>query len=143
MFTLIGSLIGFLSSTFPSILKLIQDHKDKKHELELLKLQIGENKNTSFNHLEEVRLQTQALELSSLYSHSFMKTETWVDSFNALIRPAVTSCMFLMYIVSKIYLLITLKTGVWGQEDEVMFSTLMSFWFGNRTLNGKQYVQKK
>lgn len=141
MFTLIGSIIGFLSSAFPSILKILQDHRDKKHELELLKLQISNSNISAQNHLEEVRLQTQALEMSSLYNSSFIKHDTWVDSFAATVRPVITYAFFLMYLGLKIHAL-NHNLNVWTQEDETIFATLISFWFGHRTLNGKQYIYR-
>jgi len=39
MLTLLGSLIGFLSSFAPSLIKLWQDKQDKQHELKLLEKQ--------------------------------------------------------------------------------------------------------
>ena len=36
MLTLLGSLLGFLSSAFPDFLKLWRYHSDRKHELAIL-----------------------------------------------------------------------------------------------------------
>lgn len=36
MLTLLGSLLGFLGSTFPEFLKLFRDSQDRKHELAIL-----------------------------------------------------------------------------------------------------------
>lgn len=36
MLTLLGSLLGFLNSTFPEFLKLFRDSQDRKHELAIL-----------------------------------------------------------------------------------------------------------
>ena len=101
MFTLIGSVIGFLSSALPSLLKLMQDHRDKKHEIELLKLQIESSSNNTQTHIEEARLYTQAIEMSSLYNSAFTKHHTWVDSFAATVRPVITYAFFLMYLSLK------------------------------------------
>ena len=141
MFTLIGSIIGFLSSALPSLLKLMQDHRDKKHELELLKLQMNLSSTNSRNSLEEMRLYTQAIEMSSLYNSAFTKHNTWVDSFAATVRPVITYAFFLMYLSLKVYYLNN-NLNVWTEGDETIFATLISFWFGNRTLNGKQYIYK-
>lgn len=36
MITLLGSLLGFLSSAFPEVLRHWQDRQDRKHELHIL-----------------------------------------------------------------------------------------------------------
>ncbi|WP_019223831.1 hypothetical protein [Bartonella rattaustraliani] len=40
MLTLLGSLLGFLSSAFPDLLKIWRDKEDRKHELAILQLQM-------------------------------------------------------------------------------------------------------
>jgi hypothetical protein len=40
MLTLLGSLLGFFSSTFPDLLKLWQDRADRQHELDILDRQM-------------------------------------------------------------------------------------------------------
>ena len=44
MLTLLGSLLGFLSSTFPEFLKLFRDSQDRKHELAILDRQIEQQR---------------------------------------------------------------------------------------------------
>ena len=144
MFALLGSLIGFLSSALPSLIKLFQDHRDKQQELAIIKLQIEGKLVYSQDNLEVVKHQTNALTMSKLYDHSFEKTNTWVDSFAATVRPVITYAFFFMYIGLKVYVAMHTRdlSHVWSDQDEVIFATLMSFWFGNRVLNGKQYVYR-
>jgi len=40
MLTLLGSLLGFISSAFPDLLKIWQDKQDRKHELQILDRQM-------------------------------------------------------------------------------------------------------
>jgi hypothetical protein len=40
MLTLLGSLLGFISSAFPDLLKLWQDKQDRAHELQILDRQM-------------------------------------------------------------------------------------------------------
>ena len=44
MLTLLGSLLGFLSSTFPEFLKLFRDSQDRKHELAILDRQMEQQR---------------------------------------------------------------------------------------------------
>lgn len=40
MLTLLGSLLGFISSAFPDLLKILQDKQDRAHELQILDRQM-------------------------------------------------------------------------------------------------------
>jgi hypothetical protein len=40
MLTLLGSLLGFISSAFPDLLKIWQDKQDRKHELQIIDRQM-------------------------------------------------------------------------------------------------------
>ena len=44
MLTLLGSLLGFISSTFPEFLKLFRDSQDRKHELAILDRQMEQQR---------------------------------------------------------------------------------------------------
>ena len=44
MLTLLGSLLGFLSSTFPEFLKLFRDSQERKHELAILDRQMEQQR---------------------------------------------------------------------------------------------------
>ena len=56
MLTLLGSLLGFLSSTFPEFLKLFRDSQDRKHELAILDRQMEQQRLGHSQRLEEIRL---------------------------------------------------------------------------------------
>ena len=83
--------------------------------------------------------------MSQLWNHAFEKTYTWVDAFAASVRPVITYAFFVMYIGLKIYVATQSLNilDIWTEQDEIVFATLMSFWFGTRTLNGKQYIYKR
>ena len=54
MITLLGSLLGFISSTFPDLLKLFRDASDKKHEITLLQMQMDFQAQGHQERLEEI-----------------------------------------------------------------------------------------
>jgi uncharacterized Tic20 family protein len=45
MLTLLGSLLGFITSAFPQLLGLIRDWQDRKHELAILDRQMNTSNN--------------------------------------------------------------------------------------------------
>jgi len=55
MLTLLGSLLGFLSSAFPDFLKLWRDHADRKHELAILDRQMEAQRQGHTQRLEEIQ----------------------------------------------------------------------------------------
>ncbi len=44
MTTLLATLLGFVSSAFPDLLKIWRDSADRKHELAILQLQMQQQK---------------------------------------------------------------------------------------------------
>ena len=70
MLTLLGSLLGFLSSAFPDFLKLWRDHSDRKHELAILDRQMEAQRQGHTQRLEEIQVQADIAESNALYSHA-------------------------------------------------------------------------
>jgi hypothetical protein len=67
MMTLLATLLGFISSMFPDLLKLWKDGADRKHELEILKLQLEQQKQGHVNRLEEIQIAADSFESKALY----------------------------------------------------------------------------
>ena len=70
MLTLLGSLIGFISSAFPDFLNIWQDRSDKKHELAILDRQMEAQKQGHNQRLEEIHVQADISESQALYKHA-------------------------------------------------------------------------
>ncbi len=70
MLTLLGSLLGFLSSAFPDVLKLWRDHTDCKHELAILDRQMEAQRQGRTQGLEEIHVQTDIAESKALYRYA-------------------------------------------------------------------------
>jgi hypothetical protein len=41
MLTILGSIVGFLSSAFPDLMSMIRDRSDRRHELEIMSRQLA------------------------------------------------------------------------------------------------------
>jgi len=146
MLTLLGSLIGFLSSFAPSLIKLWQDKQDKQHELKLLEKQAELNLK-----LGELQLEAKDIEASQQtlqMAYNFADPSKWVDkdiykSFKSIIylltssvRPVVTYVFLAGYLYFKWYIYLSTKDYnlVWTEEDMALFAGVISFWFGSREI---------
>jgi len=146
MLTLLGSLLGFISSAFPDLLRLWQDHQDRKHELAILDRQMEQMRLGHTQRLEEIAVEADIAESMALYRHDSRPSGVkWVDGLRASVRPVITYAFFLLFSVVKtaaLYVLITDQgltvvqalPQIWDPETQALFAAVMSFWFGQRAL---------
>ena len=147
MLTLLGSLLGFLSSTFPEFLKLFRDSQDRKHELAILDRQIEQQRLGHSQRLEEIQIAAVVAESQALYSYASHPTGSpRAEALQAPVRPVITYAFFLVFAVVKISALATLLQtdgitmaavlqATWDEETHALFAAVMSFWFGSRQIN--------
>ena len=110
MMTLISTALSFLMGGLPNILNLFQDRADKKHELELARmqtereLQMLEKGYAAQAKVEEIRtdqisIQADANVHMALLQHDIESAKgasQWVVNSRAMVRPAITYGMFLL-----------------------------------------------
>ncbi len=131
MITLFASLIGFLSSIVPEVLKIFNDRSDKRHMLKILQMDPE---------------QVQAPH--SLYNPppASVKTQNsgvaWVDGLNGTVRPMLAYSFFFLYSVSKVMQykavsgaapLVQYLDVIWNSDDQAVFAGVICFYFGQRT----------
>ena len=142
MITLLGSLLGFGTSIFPTILEFFQDSKDKKHELASMQLQmqlmdrkseLTINEAQVTGELNNMALELQAEIASVKLAHVPQVTTgvVWVDALRGSVRPIVTYWFMGLYSFSK-YNLHVNSLEVWTEYDLALLATILSFWFGDR-----------
>ncbi len=152
MFTLLGSLLGFLTSAFPDLLKIYNERTDRGHELAILDRQMDMMRSGHQQRLQEIQVQAMAAESKALYSHAGPSRVRWVDALAGTVRPVVTYSFFLLYALVKyaqwhcisqtigFHNWAQALTQIWSTEDQALFATVIAFWFGHRMLikrNGK------
>ena len=146
MLTLLGSLIGFISSAFPDFLNIWQDRSDKKHELAILDRQMEAQKQGYNQRLEEIHVQADISESQALYKHASQPSGVrWVEALRASVRPILTYAFFALFATVKISALLNLLDSgapitdsliaIWDIETQALFAAVMSFWFGQRALS--------
>lgn len=162
MLSLISTLGGLLISGLPSALGFFQDKSDKKHELELAKmqtereLQMMERGFIAQQKVEEIRtdqveMQTAAQMQNAALDHDkkvLEKASTWVVNYVGTVRPTVTYLFvaeliainaWLCYQLFKIPNLITgvddltvIGELIFSSDEMAMLGGIIGFWFGSR-----------
>lgn len=121
MLTLLSTFISFLMGGLPKILDFFQDKQDKKHELELARLQMerelqllqagyAAQQQIEAIKLDEIKTQTEAdtrqaligaqqAEMNAIYAHDAALgegTSTWMKDLRASVRPVITYGFFFL-----------------------------------------------
>jgi hypothetical protein len=146
MLTLLGSLLGFLGSAFPQILKLFQEAHDRRHELAILDKQMEQQRQGHSQRLEEIRIEGEIKQSLALYQHDSQPGGyKWVEALRASVRPVLTYAFFLLFAAVKIAGLYTMVGFdgmslavalplIWDAETQALFAAIMTFWFGQRAM---------
>ncbi|WNO10527.1 3TM-type holin [Teredinibacter sp. KSP-S5-2] len=146
MLTLIGSLLGFVSSALPDLMKLLKDRQEKAHQLLILDRQIEQMKLGHTFKIDELNLSADLEEKLAILKHdAALGGDTWVDKLRASVRPVITYAFFGLFTICKccfLYILIfEQKVGVvhavpqiWDTDTQALFGAVMGFWFGQRAI---------
>lgn len=130
MLTLLGSILGFVSSTFPDILRIFRDKADKKHELAILEMQMKREEQGHFNKMEAIVAQADIEEIKALQGN-FYSGNKKVDGYAATVRPTLAYAIF--FVVAW-----KLIDGSLSSTDEqlmAIFAGIISFYFGQRSMS--------
>lgn len=144
MITLLGSLIGFLSSLFPEIIKFFGDKADKAHELAVMDKQIEMAKMNIQAKLDEINIQADVQESEAIYK-TYNSGVRWVDALNGIVRPFVAFALVFEYVWIKFLVYQHLNDAaapvafmietMHDNEDMAIFAGVLSFYFGNRAMS--------
>ena len=162
MLTLLSTLGGLLISGLPKILERWQDSADKKHELELARMQkereleMLERGYAAQAKVEEIRTDQVAMNADmemtkAAYEHDakiLERAAPWVSSFVGTVRPMVTYLfvveLFVINVGIGIYAfthpgiitniddLIKISQEIFSDDEMAMLGAIIGFWFGSR-----------
>ena len=146
MLSILGSLLGFASSAVPAITDSFARKQDKKHELDMMKLQ-AELRAKGFDHdLKMHDAMGRDREHDRLIQHDIAMQNSggWVGALQKSVRPVITYAFFILFATIEITLLIqALKMGtnfseaiqlLWDEDTKAIFAAVISFWFGSRAI---------
>ena len=159
MMTLLSTFLSFLAGGLPKLLQVFQDRQDKRHELEILRLQkereleLAARGFQSQERIEEIKTEQVAMETATqervaLYKHDAeigKGASQWIVNLRASVRPVVTYIFVLELVVLNV-------TGVWyayttgipfsvamdnvfGEDEMLILSSIIAFWFGTQAFS--------
>jgi hypothetical protein len=156
MFTLLTTVVSFLSGGFPKILEYFQNKSDNKHELEMAQLQMTQQlelqklgyvaqKDLEEIKFNEVQEQTASSDLSAALANdtsSAIGASVWVINIRALVRPAITFGLFAIFLFVEIFgCWYAYYNGVkfndaiqllWNSDTQTIWASIVGFYFGCR-----------
>lgn len=147
---LLGSIFGGLFRLAPEVLKWLDRASERKHELEMFKLQTDLEKMRGEYRLEHRYVDHGIAQLEAI-NEAFVqqgkadaKAYKWVASISALVRPGVTWMLFGMYVLFKMVTLNYAMTAEaewfdviresWTDNDFAMLMMILTFWFVGRPI---------
>lgn len=133
MISLLGALLGFLGSLLPDIMKLVKDRSDKVHELAIMDRQLQQALQLQAGQLKAIDTMADVAE-SSILHQSFHSNVPWVEALNGSVRPVLAYAFFLLYAVVKMLQVQHMPWLLWTDEDQAIFSGIISFYFGQRAM---------
>jgi hypothetical protein len=142
MITILSALTGFISATFPDLLKLYRDHQDRQHELAILELQLQQQAQGHQQRLQEIHVNADVAEASVIYQ-TYQTQIPWVDALNGTVRPVLAYAFFLLYASVKSLQFSLLPEAplpwqiehLWSLEDQAIFAGIISFYYGQRAMS--------
>jgi hypothetical protein len=162
MLSLISTLGGLLISGLPRLLDFFQDKQDKKHELDLARMQserelaLAAQGFAAQARIEEIRtdqvaMQTDAKMTVAALEHDqkvLDRASQWVANYVGTVRPTVTYIFVLELVLINVYLMYWgLKTPglltniqdvmffadiVFSSDEMAMLGACIGYWFGSR-----------
>ena len=146
MISLLGSLLGFGTSSLPMIMGFFEKKQANKQELLMLEARARYASELSKLKLKELDAQADIEEVKGLYKHAESLAQsnksTFVSALQASVRPVITYAFFAIFAFVKItYVIVAVQEGrdvlpaileAWDDESKTVFAAIISFWFGQR-----------
>lgn len=166
MLSLISTLGGILASGLPSLLGFFQDSSDKKHELELARiqnereLQMAERGFLAQAKIEEIRTDQVAMQTDSQMTQAALdhdkkvmeRASTWAVNYVATVRPTVTYIFVIELVlinaaltywfltsgkITNVEDMIRAADVIFSDSETSMLGGIIGFWFGSRAWGKK------
>jgi hypothetical protein len=148
MISLLGSLLGFGTSIIPEIIGIFKQKQADEQELKMLEAKAKYADQISKLKIAELDAQAEIEETKGLYEHDrSIDAGNFINALRGSVRPVVTYLFLLAYLATKgvmIYAMIAVQNLDWTiaidmawreETDGVIFSAIISFWFGNRAMS--------
>jgi hypothetical protein len=161
MFTLLTTLVSFLTGGVPKLLDFFQNKSDNKHELEMAQLQFTQQlelqkagfslqKDLEEIKYDELQTTTAGTEREALYQHDIeigKGASTWVINLRAMVRPSITFGLFGLLVCVELFgFYFAVHTGttyqlamsnLWSADMQTVWASIVAFWFGTQAFGKK------
>ena len=148
MIGLLGALLGLLGSMAPRLIGYFEAKSNHAQELEMIRVQ-GEfqlqmiQAGTAAKMAEIGAVSDMSRELAAFAAAGRPSGIRLVDAYNGIVRPTLTLSFFALYAsvkAAQFYMLLDAGgasglTSLWTDEDWGIWGAIVTFWFGNRSLN--------
>ena len=162
MLSLLSTLGGLLISGLPKVLDFFQDKADKKHEMELARIQterelaLAREGFVAQQKVEELRTDQVAMQSESQMQQAALahdakileKASTWVVNYVGTVRPTITYMLVLELIAINIWIMwhvfslphalnsvddiLKFADVVFSEDEMAMLGGIIGYWFGSR-----------
>ena len=149
MFSIIGSILGFASSTAPAILDHFKAKQEYSHQLKMLEAQAKYN-------LKSEEAKAVTAEIAGVYAHSETiqsRASLWSVTLSSTVRPITTYMIILLWLSVKLLAVIQLYMDggelhkvmdtIFNQYDSGLMSAVICYWYGSRSIEKLRYSRKK
>ncbi len=149
--TLFGGLLGGVFRLAPEVLKFFDRANERKHEAQMLELQIQHAKIQADHQVKVAEYTLEAAELDAMgvaleeQGRTARAAGKAIAALSALVRPAVTYAFVIAYFLVKFaaFGLAMDQDGnwrevllsIWNQDDMAMLSLILTFWFVGRVMD--------
>jgi len=149
MLALLAPFFGILGSLLPSVVRLFERKQEIKYELQLteIKLNAASAQADIQYHIEEIKADAESRQ-SALDHDKSLDGGKLINALRASIRPVITYSFFILFVAVKwaaAYVMIkqgqdipTMLDAVWDADTMSLFSTIIAFWFGSRTMEKQE-----
>jgi hypothetical protein len=145
MLSILAPLLGIIGSIIPNMMRFFERRQEIKYEIQLTQLKIDAALKQAQITVDVENIKGDVEEGKSLRDHdAYLVGDKFFDALRASVRPVITYTFFLLFIAVKVsaaYVMLstgqdvpTMLRAVWDVETMALFSTIVAFWFGSRTL---------
>ncbi len=142
---LVSTLLGAFTGALPDVIGIFKNKQEQTYALQKLEIQAKLGTTASADRLKELNIEADISEGKSLHDHDAGLTGGWfINSLRASIRPVLTILFFVMWAAIKIIVLVNaLSSGtdlipliplIWDVDTQVIFGSILGFWFGTRAM---------
>ena len=148
MISLLGSLLGVGTAIIPEVIGYFKQKQANEQELAMLEAKAKFADQMAKLKIQELDAKAEIEETKGLYEHDkSIDAGGFINGLRGSVRPVLTYLFVLAYLSTKaamIYAMIAVQNLDWTiaidmawreETDGVIFSAIISFWFGNRAMS--------